>query len=128
MEKEFRLSRLAKRFGLAICLAVLAIGFWAPAATAGDAVQITTAEWKPETSQLKIEGTAQNRDGVVLVRDATTMAFLGSAAVRADGKWALKIREPRSVPCRTKAEIDGRAVECDVQNAPTAPTASTASR
>jgi hypothetical protein len=123
MEKEFRLSQWAKRFGLAICFAALVLGTWAPAAKGADAVRITTAEWKPETSQLKIEGMAEHRDGIVLVRDATTKAFLGSAAVRADGKWALKIREPKSVPCRTRAEIDGQSAECDIENAPTGPTA-----
>ncbi len=96
--------------------AVLGFAMIAAAATAAAAadVAITGAAWKPESSVLRIEGTAARPDSVVLVRDADTRALLGSAAVRADGKWMLKIRNPSAVPARTLAQVGSECVECDV--------------
>ena len=88
------------------------------APAAGETLEVTAAEWRSDRSQLRLEGVARNPDSVVMVRDADTMALLGSAAVRADGKWMLKIRNPKTVPCRARAEADGKIFECDVANAP----------
>jgi len=78
---------------------------------------ITDAQWKPEKSVLRIEGTSVRPDEVVLVRDADTRALLGSAAVRADGKWVLKIRKPSAVPARMTAELGSQCATCDVTGA-----------
>ena len=83
-------------------------------AAAGGAVAFTAADWKPERAMLRIEGTSTKPDAVVLVRNADTRALLGSAAVRADGKWLLKIRDPSAVPARLIAELGSQCVERDV--------------
>jgi hypothetical protein len=93
--------------GLALAAGVAQVAF------AADLV-ITDAQWKPENSVLRIEGTSTHPDEVVLVRDAKSRALLGSAAVRADGKWRLKIRNPSSVPTRMSAELGRECVNCDV--------------
>ncbi len=94
--------------GLCVAVAV-ALPAWA-----GEPFAITSADWQPDKATLRIEGTAGKPDDVVLVRDAKTKALLGSAAVRADGKWLLKLRSPAAVPARTMAELGANCVECDV--------------
>ena len=83
-------------------------------AAAGGAVAVTAANWKPESSVLRIEGTSTKPNAVILLRNADTRALLGSAAVRADGKWLLKLRDPSAVPARLSAAIGSQCVECDV--------------
>lgn len=83
-------------------------------AAAGETVAVTAANWKLESSMLRIEGTSTRPDAVILVRNADTGALLGSAAVRADGKWLLKLRDPAVVPARLSAELGSQCVECDV--------------
>jgi len=105
-----RTFRALARACAGLCLAVaLALPAWAGAPFA-----ITSADWQPDKSTLRVEGTAGKPDDVVLVRDAKTRALLGSAAVRADGKWVLKLRSPTAVPVRTLAELGAKCVECDV--------------
>jgi hypothetical protein len=83
-------------------------------AAAGGTVAVTSADWKPERAVLRIEGTSTKPDAVILVKDADSRALLGSAAVRADGKWLLKIRKPDAVPARLMAVLGSQYVECDV--------------
>jgi ribosomal protein L15E len=94
--------------------AAAAIAWAAGSAWASGAVVVTAAQWRPESSVLRIEGTSTKPDAVILVRDAHTRALLGSAAVRADGKWMLKIRDPAAVPARARVELGSQCVECDV--------------
>jgi hypothetical protein len=95
--------------------AVLVSWSWSPAARASEKLAITSAVWKAEKAELRIEGRSQHVDAVVLVRDANTKKLIGSAAVRADGKWMLKIRDPNFVPNRTRADCEGAGDECAVQ-------------
>jgi hypothetical protein len=108
-----RLGRAARAATCAAAVVWAAAAFAVPA-WAAEPVAITAAEWRPDRSILQIEGTATKPDEVVLVRDAGTRALLGSAAVRADGKWMLKIRDPSAVPTRARAELGKQCVECDV--------------
>lgn len=114
MERTSERPRKAIRFAAFVAVAVCAAGAWVLPVRAAEAVAITAAEWRPERSILQIEGTAVKPDEVVLVRDAATRALLGSAAVRADGKWVLRIRDPSAVPARARAELGRQGVECDV--------------
>ena len=95
-------------------LAIVGILVSAGAALADDGLVIDSAEWRAERKILLIEGTAATPDSTVLVRDVKTRALLGAAAVRADGKWLLKIRRPKTVPERMSAECDGDVRECPV--------------
>ena len=90
--------------------------FFCRGATAAE-FALTEANWKPDNLVFYVEGKARQPDSVVLVRDAYTRALLGSAAVRADGKWVLKIRNPKSVPPRILAELGSKRVECAVEGA-----------
>jgi murein endopeptidase len=81
--------------------------------------QISTVSWKAEKRELKVEGFAKKPDSLVMVRDADTKALLGCAAVRADGKWMLKLRNPKNVPARMRVECDEGVKECDVAKAVT---------
>ena len=96
-------------------LAVSAALFFCRGATAAE-FAVTEADWKSESLVLYVEGTARPPDSVVLVRDAGTHALLGSAAVRADGKWALKIRSPKCVPLRVRAQLGSRSLEYAVMD------------
>jgi len=101
---------------IVFALAVGAALFFGRGATAAE-FAVTEANWKPENLVLLVEGTARQRDSVILVRNAVTNALLGSAAVRADGKWMLKIRSPTSVPPRVRAELGSKCVDCAVEGA-----------
>ena len=101
---------------MAFALAVGATFLFCGAATASE-FAVTEAIWKPENLLLRLEGTARQPGSVVLVRDASTLALLGSAAVRADGKWMLKIRSPANVPSRARVEAGSKCVECTVEGA-----------
>jgi hypothetical protein len=81
---------------------------------------VTGANWKPETLMLLVEGMAGHPGSVVLVRDADTHTLLGSAAVRGDGKWVLKIRNPANVPLRAEVEVGSKCLECDIEGAASA--------
>jgi murein endopeptidase len=78
--------------------------------------QVSAVSWKAEKAELKVEGFAKKPDSLVMVRDADTKALLGCAAVRADGKWMLKLRNPKTVPARMRVECDEGVRECDVAN------------
>ena len=84
-------------------------------AVAAPKVQVSSAVWKADRNELRIEGSAVEPDEVVLVRDADTKAFVGSAAVRGDGKWMLKVRNPKSVPAKLRVECLGTTAECPVE-------------
>lgn len=101
----------------AVAVAGLLAAGAAHAARPSEKLAITAATWKAEKAELKVEGVSRHVDDVVLVRDAATRKLLGSAAVRRDGKWVLKIRDPESVPAKMRAELGGKCVECVVQNA-----------
>lgn len=78
-------------------------------ALAAGGLEISAARWRPARAELRIEGHAAKAGDEVLVRDADTHALLGCAAVRADGVWMLKLRNPKRVPARMSAECDGGA-------------------
>jgi hypothetical protein len=100
--------------GLALGGVVLVSLSLTPAAGASEKLAITSAVWKAEKAELRIEGLSKHVDAVVLVRDADSRKLIGSAAVRADGKWMLKIRNPNFVPSRTRADCEGAGDECAV--------------
>ncbi len=84
-------------------------------AFSGGKLLVTQATWKAERSELLIEGTSDKVDDVVLLRDAATKAFVGSAAVRRDGKWLLKVKHPNSVPARLTVVCGKDSKECTVE-------------
>ncbi|MEW6488103.1 MAG: hypothetical protein AB1578_09330 [Thermodesulfobacteriota bacterium] len=104
-----RPGRVLRRLAAAAALSCAAASAWA-----SGAIVVTAAQWRPENSVLRIEGTCTKPDAVILVRDAESRALLGSAAVRADGKWMLKLRDPGAVPSRARVELGSLGVECDV--------------
>ncbi|MBI5014306.1 MAG: hypothetical protein HZB55_02295 [Deltaproteobacteria bacterium] len=114
--REWR-SRVSRVLQKSAILGGAALALWAasPAAAAPEKLAITSAVYKAERSELRIEGRCKHVDSIVLVRDATTKKLIGSAAVRADGVWMLKIRDPNFVPTRTRAECDGARAECAVE-------------
>ena len=115
-EKRDRGRTLDTIRGIVIAMGVGAALFFCQGATAAE-FAMTDANWKPENLLFQVEGTARQPGSVVLVRDAATQALLGSAAVRADGKWMLKIRSPTSVPPRVRAELGSKCVDCAVEGA-----------
>lgn len=119
-ECRSRVSKIMHR-GMTIGGAVLALWSVAGAAGASERLAITSAVYKAEKSELRIEGRSKYVDSVVLVRDAATKKLIGSAAVRGDGVWMLKIRDPNYVPKKTRAECDGAGAECAVQTVAQAP-------
>jgi hypothetical protein len=83
---------------------------------AGERLEIALATWTWQKSELRIEGFSSRVDEVVLLRDADTRSLLGSAAVRGDGKWLLRIRNPRAVPSRLQATCGKELRECVVES------------
>lgn len=106
---QARPGKMFRRLAAGVVLSLAAASAWA-----SGAVVVTAAQWRPESSVLRIEGTCTKPDAVVLVRDAESRALLGSAAVRSDGKWMLKLRDPAAVPSRARVELGSLGVECDV--------------
>jgi hypothetical protein len=83
---------------------------------AGERLEIAHATWARQKSELRIEGFSSRIDEVVLLRDADTRSLLGSAAVRRDGKWLLRIRNPKAVPSRLQAACGTELRECVVES------------
>lgn len=83
-------------------------------ALAAGGLEIRTARWRPARAELRIEGRAATAGDEVLVRDADTHALLGCAAVRADGVWVLRLRNPKRIPARMSAECDSGAASRSV--------------
>ncbi len=96
-------------------MVALLIGLSAIPAFAGGNLHVIQATWKVDRSELKIEGTSDKIDDVVLLRDPETRTFLGSAAVRRDGRWLLKIRNPDRVPSRLTVVCGRDSTECAVE-------------
>jgi hypothetical protein len=109
------LRRLPARSRIWVSALVLGVLPLLPAQSgAADRFQIQSAQWRVARSELKIEGWAAKPGNAVLVRDAETRALLGCAAVRADGKWVLKIRNPKKIPAKVGAECDEGSKQCRV--------------
>lgn len=101
------------RHGRTLIGMVLCLG--ASSVFASERLAITGAIWKPDRSELRIEGYSERVDDVVLLRDAETKKLLGSAAVRGDGKWMLKVLHPTSVPTRLAVTCGKETKECAVE-------------
>jgi hydrogenase small subunit len=80
-------------------------------------LQITKAEWRSDTLELRIEGKAAPGKTVIL-KDAYAGTTLGSIATDLYGKWVFKSTSPKPIPTRVRVESDGSAVEMDVMGAP----------
>lgn len=87
-------------------------GFLAMAGKPEADLVVTKAEWKPEKTELKVEGTAEVAAKVV-VYDADTDELLGSATAAPDGKWKFKLKNAGQVPCRVSAESKEQALSCN---------------
>ena len=85
------------------------------AASSSEKLSIVSATWKAQECELRVEGVSLYVGGAVFVRDEATKKLLGSAAVRADGKWVLKVRQPAVVPSRMRAEVGGAFAKSEVR-------------
>lgn len=99
----------------ALCAGLLALPPGVPASS-GE-LEIEKAKWKAEKRELKIEGKA-GEGWTIVVRNAYDLTqVLGSDT--SDEEWKIKVKHPRPVPCRVRAEApDGTFVERDVKKAP----------
>jgi hypothetical protein len=114
MKKSLCAVRALLRPALIVALAFVAVSLSAGVTRAGEQFEISVVSWKAEKLELKVAGFAEKPDSLVMVRDADTQALLGCAAVRADGKWMLKLRNPKKVPTRMRFESDEGVQERDV--------------
>jgi len=104
-------------------------------------VEILKAHWDGEDGELEVKGTWGTEGAIVKLSDARTGEVLGSTMVRAfEGRedhkdrrghdnrnyryqgqtffWEFEMEHPAVVPCRIRAEIEGRIGERDVAYAP----------
>lgn len=116
-EKENTGSRYRNPLVVIALLLIFLSLFTAQAAFAEDAVlRIKEAKWESGDAILVVKGSGVNGQ-VVYVSNAATLASIGSDVVY-DDKWRVTQRQPASVPCRVRAESNGRVVEKNVDNAP----------
>jgi hydrogenase small subunit len=65
--------------------------------------KITKAEWKPEKSELKVDGKGKP-GSIVSIKDDSTGAPLGAVSVSAEAKWKFRQVNPQPLPSRVRAE------------------------
>lgn len=83
----------------------------------GNAVLILESTWKASKKKLVIKGQSPPRSTVKLI-SAQNGTELGSTQAKSDGTWKKTIKNPLSVPCRIRVELEGAVAEMAVKNAP----------
>lgn len=99
-------------------------------------IEIVSASWDREDSELKVKGTWTTPGASVKLSDALTGTVLGTTTVRSNDEhhdheddehenstsgiytWEFELEHLAAVPCRIRAEINGRYGERDVAYAP----------
>lgn len=91
-------------------------------------VEIVKAHWDNDDRELTVKGTWATAGALVTLSDAKTGEILGTTEVKAHERhhkheetalfWKFELEHPAVVPCRIRAEIDGRHGERDVAYAP----------
>ncbi|MBI4773246.1 MAG: hydrogenase small subunit [Deltaproteobacteria bacterium] len=79
--------------------------------------EFSKAEWRSDTKELRLEGKASPGSNAQLF-DAYSGDLLGSAVAASDGKWKLRLPDPRPVPCRVRADCGSTSLEMAVKDAP----------
>ncbi|GAB4273319.1 MAG: hypothetical protein Kow0092_28660 [Deferrisomatales bacterium] len=73
-----------------------------PEPTAGEVV-ITKAEWRSDTSELRVDGKAGAGE-LITVKNADTGAVLGAVSAAGDGTWRFRQQNPQPIPQKVRAE------------------------
>ena len=86
-------------------------------------IEITSATWKQDDSELSVKGPWPAAGAAVKLTDALTGSVLGTTTTKAsdDGtnfKWSFELEHLAMAPCRVRVEINGRSGERDVAYAP----------
>lgn len=84
-------------------------------------IDIRQAEWDADEQELEIKGSWSTAGATVDIYDAIIGNQIGSTVTRIDDgiiEWEFEQDHPDVVPCRVRAEIEGRYGERDVAYAP----------
>ena len=88
-----------------------------PATGFGKDLSISSATWSSSNNRLTVRGGSEDR-ATVLVKYAGDGTTLATTQANPKGKWSVRVSGPSPVPCRVRAESEGRSVERNVRNAP----------
>jgi cytochrome c553 len=80
-------------------------------------VRISSASWDSRRNRLSVSGTADRRT-TVTVFNAASGSVIDTDRSSDRGRWSTRTYNLASVPCRVRAEANGRSDERNVSNAP----------
>jgi hypothetical protein len=76
---------------------------------AQDVLKIDVARWNAAKQKLILKGRSDTLH-LVYVSDEITMAAVAQTQADDDGRWAVKVKKPASVPCAVSVTSGGRTI------------------